>query len=134
MSKGTILFVDNNLDFLVTRSEHLTQNGYRVHCASRFSQALALFQKESVDLGVFDLRLQNDFDPSDLSGVQLAKIVSPYIPSIILTVPPNVSKVRLALVGHTGNPVVVDGNAKMGDPNALLQEVEETLRGETADR
>jgi DNA-binding NtrC family response regulator len=128
MSKGTILIVDNNRNFLETRSEFLTQNGYRVCLASCPAEALALFQQEPVDLGVFDLRLQNDDDPKDFSGVLLARRVAPYIPAIILTEHPNVPAVRLALgLDHAGKSVAVEFIAKTEGPEALLQAVEETL-------
>lgn len=134
MLKKTILLVDNNPDFLETRGEFLTQHGYRVCLASCPAEALALFQREVVDLGVFDLRLQNDNDPKDYSGVCLARKVAPYIPVIILTEHPNVPAVRLALgLNHEGMAVAVDFVAKMEGLDALLQAVEEAPRWGTSE-
>lgn len=128
MSGETILLVDNNRDFLETRGELLRQNGYRVRLATCPAQAQALWERESVDLGIFDLRLQNDADPKDFSGVQLAQRVTSYIPTIILAGYPDVKAVRLALgLDHAGKSVAVEFIAKTEGPEALLQAVEETL-------
>lgn len=119
----------------MTRSEMFRQNGYRALLASCAAEALALFQKELVDLGVIDLRLRNDCDPRDISGILLARRLASYIHTIILTGHPDVSAVRSALgLDHEGRAAAFDFVAKSEGFEVLLSVVEKAQAASQRER
>jgi predicted nucleotide-binding protein len=87
MAKITILFVDNDADFLSGRRDRLVKDGFQVISASSARQAWEILsQKKRIDLAILDIRLNDDSDERDLSGLQLAKeIATLKLPIIILT-------------------------------------------------
>ena len=128
MPKGTLLFADNDPDFLKTRSEFLEREGYRVIPANTFTEARRVLEKGDVDLAILDLRLENDEDKKDTSGLTLAKEVAPEVPKIILTAFPNYKYVREVLRPQVQSlPVAVDFVVKKEGPEVLLQAVKSAI-------
>jgi predicted nucleotide-binding protein len=128
MAKGTLLFADNDPDFLKTRKEILEQEGYRVLTAANPDQARQILGKEHVDLAILDIRLENDNDEKDLSGLVVAKNVALAVPKIMLTGFPTVETVREALSpALQGHAAAVDFVAKYEGPEALLRAVRTAL-------
>ncbi|MFN8457504.1 MAG: response regulator [Anaerolineae bacterium] len=126
--KPTILFVDNNRDFLKTRSEFLEQGGYDLILAFEPKEALKIMAQEQIDLVILDLRLINDDDEKDFSGLNLAKESNPSIPKIILTRFPSVEAVREALrPAFNDLPPALDFISKLEGPEALLTAVKRAL-------
>lgn len=129
MSLGRILFADNDLDFLKTRAEFLQKQGYdvlRAHTAAEAEQSL---RDDWVHLAILDIRLVNDDDERDASGLILAKNKTyRAVPKIMLTGFPSYEYVRQAF-GHTldGLPAAVDFLAKQDGPGAMIQAVEEAF-------
>ena len=82
----TVLFADNDHDFLNTRAEFLENAGYRVLKAYTLAQARQLLAEAHVHLATLDIRMENDDDEKDVSGLTLAKdpAFRP-IPKIMLT-------------------------------------------------
>ena len=80
-----ILFVDNDLVFLETRKSFLEKKGYRVIPATSPDEAKAILEEQKIDIAIIDVRLINELDPYDLSGLDLARTVAPSVPKIILS-------------------------------------------------
>jgi DNA-binding response OmpR family regulator len=68
-----ILFVDNDPDFLETRSEFLERAGYKAVKATSVAEAERYLREIWTPVAILDIRLEEDDDEKDLSGVTLAK-------------------------------------------------------------
>jgi DNA-binding response OmpR family regulator len=125
-----ILFADNDPDFLDTRAEFLEQAGYRVLKAYTLEQARQLLETAYVHLAILDIRMENEDDEKDISGLTLAKDpVFRTIPKIILTGYPSYQAVREALgPALDGLPPAADFLAKQEGPEALIQAVERAFK------
>lgn len=121
MIKATILFADNDTDFRRTRSEFLERDGYRVLQAGSPAEARRLLDKNGIDLAILDLRLENDHDDKDTSGLTIAQELAPSIPKILLTkfqtIPKTVIEARRPQL--SGLPAAVDF-VEMSDGAAAL--------------
>jgi predicted nucleotide-binding protein len=132
MAKATILFADNDPDFLKTRAEFLEQQGYLVVPATSVTEARRKLEIGGIDLAILDIRLESDDDEKDISGLVLAKEVARSVPKIILTGFPSYEYVREALRPQlNGLPATVDFVAKQEGPETMLAAVRRALK--TAD-
>lgn len=128
MAKAKILFVDNDLDFLNTRSEFLKREGYEVVPVSTPLDAIGKANSENFDLAIVDIRLLNDDDDRDNSGLELAKRLRDTLPIIILTNYPLTEYLRRALAVQTdGTRIAYDLVDKRDGPIALLSSIRNTL-------
>jgi DNA-binding response OmpR family regulator len=121
-----ILFADNDPDFLNTRAEFLENAGYRVLKAYTLEQARQLLAEARVHLAILDIRMEDDDDERDTSGLTLAKdpAYRP-VPKIILTGFPTHQAVREALgPALDGLPPAVYFLSKQEGPEAMIQAVE----------
>lgn len=124
-----ILFADNDERFLKQRKEFLEKEGYQVYPAGSLTEARRLLEQGHLDLAILDLRLENDEDERDISGLLLAKSTDSSIPKIILTRFPSYQLVREALgASLDGLPPVVDFIDKKEGPETLLQAVRKALK------
>src|SRR5262245_51690656 len=125
MSPNRILFADNDDRFRSTRAEFL-QDSYEVIEARSVQEAEQYLRDNRIHLAIFDLRLEDDDDTGDISGLTLAKEAAyRAVPKIILTGFPSVEAMRAALAPKLeGLPLAVDFLAKQDGPYALLQAVE----------
>src|SRR6185436_14703433 len=122
MSKITILLADNDTDFLATRREYLELAGYAVVPAQSPAEARQSLDTKVIDLAIFDIRLMDDDDKNDVSGIVLAND-SAYraIPKIILTGYPSADTVRKSLKTEAdGKPNALDFVAKDEGPEEML--------------
>jgi CheY-like chemotaxis protein len=125
---ATILFADNDPDFLETRREFLEQEGYRVIPALNPTEARRALERGRIDLAILDIRLENDDDEKDTSGLILAKEVALSVPKIILTGFPSHKTVVEALTPQLkGLPAALDYVAKEEGPEAMLRSIRKTL-------
>lgn len=126
MANETILFVDNDVQFLEVRKEFLLRVGYQVVKAFSYDEAERILQtRNDLALAIIDMRLEDDNDEDDRSGIQLASRADPRIPKIILTGFPTWETVREALaIGINGVAPAVELIDKKEDPQALLRAVE----------
>ncbi len=123
-----ILLADNIGTALRERSEFLKKEGYDVFPAASLTEARRLLEKGGIDLAILDLRLEDDNDERDTSGLMLAKSTDPNIPKIILTKFPTHGAVREALTASTdGLPPAVDFVDKAEGLEALLRAVRKAL-------
>jgi DNA-binding response OmpR family regulator len=125
VSRGCILFADNNPHFLKTRAEFLERDGYQVRQAHSVEEAEAVLRDEWVHLAVLDIRLTDDDDPLDVSGLKLAQLEAyRSVPKIILTRFPSYEYVREVMSPvPTGLPPAVDFLDKREGAEKMLQTV-----------
>jgi DNA-binding response OmpR family regulator len=130
MEKGTILLADNLTRALETRAEFLQKAGYRVIKAGTYDEVLQHLSDSWVHLAVLDMRLVDDNDTEDESGLELAENEKfRAIPKIILTGFPTYASVREALTPFPdGTPKAVAFLAKEEGLDALLEAIEATFR------
>ncbi len=120
MSKKLILFADNDPDFLRVRSEFLEMAGYHVVGVNSLEQAKNCMLNEWFHLAIFDVRLVDDDDEHDLSGLMLAKQASfQSIPKIILTKFPDYFHQVL-----NGISPILEFLSKKDEPDILISAIE----------
>lgn len=120
-----VLLVDNDLGFLETRAEFLTDAGYVVVTAATLEEAERVLRDGRVHLAIIDIRMVNNQDRQDVSGLTLAK-KSEYrmIPKIILTDFPELETACESLRADLcGLPPAVDYVSKKEGAQALIQAV-----------
>lgn len=124
-----ILFADNDRDFLDTRAEFLEQTGYQVLKAYTLEDARQLLTTEYLHLAILDMRMENDTDDKDVSGLTLAKDPAfRSVPKIILTNFPSYEAVRETLGPDIeGLPPAVGFVVKPEGAEALIQAVEQAF-------
>jgi CheY-like chemotaxis protein len=128
MPKAKIVIADNNRDFLEELQDFLKQDGYSVIPAGSVEAAKKVLQKRKYDAVILDVRLTNDRNADDSSGLRLAEIISPEIPKIILTRHPTYNIVREALgPGVKGIPAAVDFVDKKELQERLLPALEDAI-------
>lgn len=129
MAQAKILCADNDPDFLETRSEFLNREGYAVIPASSPAEARKKVDEENPDLAILDIRLLNDDDEKDMSGVELAKEIGRSVPVLLLTGYPSTEYMRQALrLQSDGTPAAYDFIAKSEGPATLLTAVRSVLQ------
>lgn len=131
MAKATILFADNDPDFLRSRTEYLEYQGYEVIQVTNPIEARQILEQGRVDIAVLDIRMVDDEDEKDTSGLTLAKETPRSVPKIILTGFPTYAAIREALgPSLEGMPPAVDFIAKQEGPEALVKVVRKILKFE----
>ena len=100
MPNAAVLIADNNLHQLRTCQEHLENNNCLVHLATSPDEARRILESElQLDVAIIDIRLRDDGDERDTSGLQIAKL-RPDVSKIILTAYPDYRTTRTALNRH----------------------------------
>jgi len=122
MRKIKILLADNNKAYCESLSEILKREGYDVIIATNPEQAERELSEGKVDMAIIDMRLRDDNDPTDKSGLDLIKETKEVeIPKIILTGYPSAEAAREALKPDIkGIPAAVDFVSKDEGPDAVL--------------
>lgn len=125
-----VLMADNDREFLEIRAQFLQRAGFTVHCAHTPQEARQLLASGRVHVALLDIRLVNDQDDQDTSGLTLAK--DPRfagIPKIMLTSYPSYQYVRDVLGPVVdGLPPAVAFLSKMEGPDAMIAAVEEAVQ------
>jgi CheY-like chemotaxis protein len=135
-SKGNVLLVENDSDSRAILKKWLGSKGYTVFAVSSVNEAeeLLLAKKQTIHLIITDLRLADDSDENDFSGLGFARVVAPTIPKIILTAYESSNVVREALSpkfsieSHQLLPPAIDFVSKVEGIEKLLQSVEEAFQ------
>ena len=124
-----ILFVDNDTDFLETRVERLESGGYQVYPAASIEQAEQILAHNWVHVAIIDVRMRDENDDKDTSGLSLAKKKAyQSVPKIILTAYPSYENVREALAPPVdGMPPAVHFLSKQEGPQALIDAIEQVI-------
>lgn len=128
MATTKILMADNDPDFLETRREFLEKEGYEIIVASSPSDAQMKLQQDDIALVIVDIRLLNDDDEKDISGLEFARSIEHPLPILILTGYPAFEYARQALrFQASGNLVAHDFIAKEEGSTAFLTAVRGAL-------
>jgi len=117
--------MDNNVRFLDVHTKLLEIAGYNVSKAYTLEEAKELLNDQSIHLAIFDIRMNDDDDEKDISGLLLAQEKEySNLPKIILTGYPDYHYVRKALgIPADGTPAAVDFLGKAEGTEALLNAV-----------
>lgn len=127
-NRKTILLADNDAEFLQSAADFLRNEGFDIEFASNPSEARDILEKGHIDLAILDVRLENDNDHRDTSGLRIAKEVAPSIPKIVLSRFPTFETIREALkLGSDGLPTAVDFVAKEEGSEKLMASVRRSL-------
>lgn len=129
MIRKQILLVDNAPDFLNTLAEFLEKAGYHVLKAFKLEEAQRILSEAHVHLVILDIRMVDDNDEKDISGITLARDATyRSIPKIILTGKPSVTAVIEALSPTLeGLPPAIDFVVKDDGPETLVQAVDKAF-------
>lgn len=132
--KNIVLMIDNDEDFLDTRSEDLENAGFRVLKAHTLDEARQMLCNAHFHVALFDIRMRDDLDAKDVSGLTLAKEPAyAHISKIILTDYPLFDTTREAMrPGSTGIAPAVDYLYKEEGPDAMIRAVEKALSSQPA--
>jgi DNA-binding response OmpR family regulator len=129
MARKQILLADNAPDFLNTQAEFLERAGYHVLKAFKLEEAQRILSEAHVHLAILDIRMVDDDDEKDTSGLTLAKNSTVRsIPKIMLTNFPTVKTATEALgAAAEGLPPAVDFVSKKDGEEVLIQAVEKAF-------
>jgi DNA-binding response OmpR family regulator len=126
MESKRILIADNITEYLDTCAEFFEARGYQTKKASTVADARRILEDDWLHLAILDIRLTEDDNPTDISGIILARDVAQAVPKIILTKFQTWDAVRDALGTTLGNfPPAVDFVAKQEGLEVLLRHVEQ---------
>ena len=93
----TILIAENNLLLLRSSQEYLENSDFIVYTAETPEQAQRKLESDlKIDVAVIGIRLRDDGDERDISGLEIARL-RPDIPKIIWTAYPDYRTTRIAL-------------------------------------
>ena len=122
-----ILLADNLREYRRSVIGFLELEGYAVAEAGSPEEALEKLEEE-FDLVLVDIRLRDDNDINDMSGLEIAKFASEQgIPCIIVTAFPTVQIARTALRALGAEPYAHDMITKGTDPQSVLDSIRHTL-------
>lgn len=129
MAKETLLLADNDPEFLRMLGPKLTDAGYAVIWAENPIQARSVLTDRGIDLAILDLRLEDNHDKGDVSGLTIARDVARTVPKIIISEYASLDDVRddLGLSVVDGLPNVVRFVKKEQGVEAILKAIEEGL-------
>jgi len=135
--KKKILLVDNSRQFREARCEFLEQAGYEVTEAATVEAGRATLVAYQPDLAIIDVRLRQDTDDDDWSGLELARDVSARVPVMLTSAYRDriaeVVRNRLLPEFDTAS-VAVGFHTKQDGPAAMLSIVADLLRYPVAGR
>lgn len=125
---STMLIADNDQARLQVLQEFFQAHGFQVDTAVNPTAARTFLLRRQFAVAVLDIRLNDDYDESDISGLLLAKTNPSSTPIIILTAFADIESVREALGANIhGLPVAVDFISKSEGLDALLTAVRKTI-------
>jgi DNA-binding response OmpR family regulator len=123
--RKVILFMDNRESYLEPQARLLEAAGYSVLRARSVQQAESLLKSSRIHLAILDVRMEDENDDHDISGLVVAQ-AREYRPlaKIVLTAYPSYQYVRSALSpDENGRPYAINFLDKDEGPEALLEAV-----------
>jgi two-component system KDP operon response regulator KdpE len=129
MNSKRILLADNSSEYRRSVIAFLELEGYAVVEAGSPKEAQTKLELAKFDIVLADLRMQDDEDPNDMSGLEIAKFASENgVSCIIVTAFPTVELARIALRSRGAEPYAKDLITKASGAQALLDSISLTLR------
>ena len=124
----TILLADNCLDSLEATKLALENAGYDVITVTTPAEARRLLFEQYVDIALLDMRLKDDKDENDTSGLEIAKNVAQNIPKVIVSEYESFDAARNALgIKADGLPIAVEFVRKSEGSERLLKAISKGL-------
>lgn len=127
MTIEKILLVDNISKYRDSVQDFLELYGFTVITAGDPETAIDLAGREKPSLAVIDIRLLDDADDKDESGLGLARKLGVAVPKIMLTAFPSYHAVRGSLAPLDGPPIAESFVAKQEGLHKLLSVIREVL-------
>lgn len=127
-NKVSILLADNNEEFRESFAEVLESKDYDITQATNPQQAKELLETGLFQLAILDLRLIDDTDKQDKSGLEIAKRVMRSVPKLIMTTYPTVQDAVEALRPDFHDlPPAVDYCAKQDETKEIIAAIDNIL-------
>jgi CheY-like chemotaxis protein len=130
MMRNVLLLADNEAKFCETWGKVLSDAGYDVRLASNPQETRNILRDTRVDLAILDLRLVDDKDERDISGLEVATDKTyRHIPKIVLTAfPTSYENLRKALGPAVDElPHAIAFVDKAEGPRTLLEVIRRAL-------
>jgi len=129
MAQFRILIVENDDIYRAALAARLRDEGYAVREARSPAEAREILESELIHLASVDIRLLNDDDRNDDSGLALCRELDATVAKIIVTGYPEWDLVRQALQPQNHRGHRADGFfSKAEDPEEFLKIIREVLR------
>lgn len=123
-SQKRILLADNSEDYHRSLKGLLELENYAVEIAVSVQQALEILKSTDFDLILVDLRLTDDDDQYDISGLEVAKRAqSLSIPCVFVSGFTTIEYQRIALRSRGAMPLALDFIEKQRGPQAVLDDL-----------
>lgn len=123
-TKQRLLLVDNNPGYRHSLLDLLELEGYTVSEAGTAGEAQERLGNGPFDLALVDVRMRNDDDTGDFTGLEIARRASAIgIPCIIVTSYATVEIARMSLRARGAKPFAEDLVTKASGPEALLDAI-----------
>jgi CheY-like chemotaxis protein len=133
VERNRLLVVDNSLEYRRSVRDFLELKGYSTAEAGTAKEALEKLELEDFDLVLTGLRLVDDTDIEDMSGLEVSKFAAHCeVPCILVTSFPSGESARMVLRAIGGTPPIVDLILKASGPQALLDSIQRALRHDDA--
>ncbi|MCB0192466.1 MAG: response regulator [Anaerolineae bacterium] len=125
---NTILIVDNEFNVRDDLKDFLMIDGFQVFAAGSADEALEILKHNRIYLAIIDVRLKDDNDPHDMSGLDFAAQLAPEVAKIILTGFRTEDLIRQAMNGYKNQITpAYDVLAKQEGPEKLLDTVKDVF-------
>ncbi|MFN2220143.1 MAG: response regulator transcription factor [Anaerolineae bacterium] len=124
-----VLLVDNSADYRHSLLGLLGLEDYAVEEAGSVTEAKEKLLERGFDLALVDLRLTDDEDEYDFSGLEVARLATERgVPCVMITAFPSFEATRLALRSRGFEPLAVDLIRKKDGPQSILDTIKLVLR------
>ena len=84
-ARATVLLADNDAEFLKLQEKAFESEGFNVLTAVKPADAAEVLKARNVNAFVCDIRLEDDNDDKDISGLELAEKAPPVVGRVITT-------------------------------------------------
>lgn len=124
-----ILVADNDPTWLHNLSDIIQNAGYDVIPAKNYKEAMAIIGNHDAELAVVDLRLEEDEDKSDISGLHVAEDTDRTVPKIIVSGFSNIKDAAEHLkLDLEGFPTILDFVEKTQVSRRLIPSIQRAIK------
>jgi DNA-binding response OmpR family regulator len=127
--RARVLLVDNSADYRHSLLSLLRLKKYEVEEAGSVTEAKEKLLAGDFDLALVDLRLTDDEDDYDFSGLEVNELATEQgIPCVVITAFPTVQATRWALQSREKEPLALDLIPKSDSPQSILDTIKLVLQ------